>query len=182
MNFLHFIAIVAEEPVQSKITALKMELQLHFNSKHALRLPAHITLVAPYRTTDDVAEKLMQQIRTNLNVLNPFKVTLSGFGFFLNKGMPVLFINVLSDPHLNGLYELLNQIVHSTIGTPSGTWKSFHPHITLAHKDLNKLDFSNARDWLSAKSFEAVMPVSSFTMFRHNGKVWVELQSFKLEN
>jgi 2'-5' RNA ligase len=57
---------------------------------------------------------------------------------------------------------------------------AYHPHITLAFRDLKKDQFALAWNEFNSKKFEATCTVDKFALLKHNGSVWNVLTEFSL--
>ena len=48
----------------------------------------------------------------------------------------------------------------------------FHPHITVAFRDLKKSQFVKAWEEFEHKEFNDTLLTTSFSLLKHNGKIW----------
>jgi 2'-5' RNA ligase len=56
----------------------------------------------------------------------------------------------------------------------------YHPHMTLAFRDLRKSDFSKAWSDFSTKDLRVDFKVDGVTLLRHSGKEWVPHHELRL--
>ena len=63
---------------------------------------------------------------------------------------------------------------------PYRSGKRFHPHLTMAFRDLAPQMFSKAWDVYKDEPFESSFDVNKIWLLKHNGKSWDEHQSFDL--
>ncbi|MBK5277935.1 MAG: 2'-5' RNA ligase family protein, partial [Bacteroidia bacterium] len=55
----------------------------------------------------------------------------------------------------------------------------FHPHLTLAFRDLKKPMFEKAWEEFKSKEYSESFAAKHFTLLKHNGKVWESLKDFE---
>lgn len=178
MNRKYFIAIIPPEPVFSEVEKVKLEISQKYNNKSSLRSPAHITLHMPFEIKEAKEEHLIQTI-SEFKFSTGFPVQLNGFGCFEPK---VIFIDVEKNETLTALQ---NQLVfhvksHLNIFNQYDDKRGFHPHVTIAFRDLKKQDFYLANEEYKSKSFNADFKVNSFFLLKHTGKVWLAHKEFPL--
>jgi 2'-5' RNA ligase len=57
----------------------------------------------------------------------------------------------------------------------------FHPHLTLAFRDLKKNIYPEAWEEFSQKTFTADFVVEKFMLLKHNGRVWLPYKEISLK-
>ncbi len=174
---LYFIAILPDDSIQSKITGIKQHFSTYYSSCHALRSPPHITLHMPFRWRKDRESILDEHINAYSRLCHSFKVQLNGFGAFTPR---VIYIQVEDSGELNNLRINLLDVTRKKlkIGNDSNKDRGFHPHITVAFRDLTKKQFALAWEEFKPKSFSAEFESNSLTLLKHNGKIWEVHRSF----
>lgn len=171
----YFIAILPEEKLASKITNIKRHFVEVYESKGALRSPAHITLHMPFLWKEKKEAKLINLLVHTTNV-NSFEIELDGFGAFTPKA---IFIKNKPSAELNALQEKLTRFTWREMKLFNPTHnRGFHPHITVAFRDLKKADFYEAWPKYEEKSFEGSIEVNSFWLLKHDGKLWHPFHEF----
>jgi 2'-5' RNA ligase len=50
--------------------------------------------------------------------------------------------------------------------------RPFHPHITIANRDLSKKSFATAWPYFQQQSFQETMTIERLSLLRHNGQIW----------
>jgi 2'-5' RNA ligase len=99
-----------------------------------------------------------------------FEITLKDFAAFKPK---VIFVDVAKNEVLNGLYQSFADFIFSQNKCPiKKDDRPFHPHVTLATRDLYKKAFQEAWKVFSTKKYEALWIVSGISLLRHNKKNW----------
>lgn len=162
---LYFIALLPDQAIQDEITAFKQTAQERFGSGHALKSPPHITLIPPFRSdrTDFSALQLLADEQ------KPFSVHLRNFDRF---GSRVIFVNVLPEPALLSHQKRLADFCSNQWGIQPD-FRPFHPHMTVAFKDLKRSVFPEAWAYFSAQSYERLFMAQAYTLLIHTGQRWI---------
>lgn len=165
----YYIALLPPAELCQEVTAFKEYAKLHFDSQKALNSPPHITLVPPFWYSQQQEQTLIAALQSFADSWTPILLTLNGFGHFSNR---VLYIKVISSQVLAECREaLIQHLEHSLDITELGRY-SFHPHMTVAFRDLTPEQFEPAwehfRDLAYCRKFESGPPA----LLRHNGSQW----------
>jgi 2'-5' RNA ligase len=79
----------------------------------------------------------------------------------------------MKSEELNNLYQsFVDFIISQNKFTIKKEDWPFHPHVTLATRDLYKKAFQEAWEIFSKKKYEALWIVSGISLLRHNKKNW----------
>ena len=81
-NPLYFIALIAPAGIRKEIENFKKEIKLKYGAKHALKLPAHLTLQIPFRMEEKKERLLLKELQKFAASQKVFEVKLNGFGKF----------------------------------------------------------------------------------------------------
>ena len=170
---LYFIAIIPKRELREKITAFKQDFAKRFNSKYALRVFPHITLKAPFKFSPDMHEELLRWFN-DLHILQKqFSIQLKNFGAFENKRNPVVFVQPIITKELQSLQQQLISSFNSVFpGNIHPTDLDFHPHMTIAYRDLSFEMFKQAWNEYKHKSFNATFEVDAIYLLQHDSKKW----------
>lgn len=176
---LYFIAIIPPEPLYAEALALKQLFRDQYKSKAALNSPPHITLHMPFKWKGSKEAGLISSLETFTAKQKPVNVTLTGFGAFEPR---VVFIDVKKDEALSELQKNLKRFCKTELNLFNADYKEFayHPHLTLAFRDLKKAEFYKAWEEFKAKTVEATFRVDSIALLKHDEKEWKELKSLSL--
>lgn len=177
---LYFIAILPPEEISNHVIAIKQEFADRFDSKHALKLPAHITLQPPFFMKMQDEENFKKILADFFIHYSSFDIQCKNFGCFDNKNNPVIFILPLENEIMNGTYKNLMLFLRKLGFSEKQTPLKFHPHMTVAYRDLSPENFRQAWPEFSQRNFEAAFHVDNIFLLKHNGKKWVAIQGFKL--
>lgn len=168
---LYFIAIVPPQEIQDRITTLKYEVAEKFNSKHALNAPPHITLHMPFKWKEKKLDQPKGVIQKLNNELTPFEIALKDFDFFEPR---VVFVNVVENEQLNQLQKAVVDTCRKELNLDNANYKNrpFHPHVTIAFRDLKKPMFFEAKEYFEKRTFDAEFEVNKVSLLKHNGNKW----------
>ncbi len=175
----YFIAIVPEGDVQQEATAIKHELLIHFNLKYALKSPAHITLKMPFRWNEKKEEVLIHKLEEFFKSYIPFDLDFAGVGRF---GKRVIFIKVISSDTLLSLQSSLAKFCKTKLNQITELSDSaYHPHMTLAFKDLKEARFKEYYDFLKPLKFEKSISVQKIVLLKRIERRWEIFHALKLK-
>jgi 2'-5' RNA ligase len=174
----YFIAIIPPEPVFSELESIKLDVSRRYNNKSALRSPAHITLHMPFELKAEKEELLLNTLG-DFKFSHNFVIELQNFSCFEPK---VIFADVVRN---QVLFELQKNLVYQVksrlnIFNQAESERGFHPHVTIAFRDLKKEDFYTAYEEFKQKSFNAVFPCNSFWLLKHWERKWHPYKEFVL--
>ena len=177
---MYYIAIVAPERINQQVLKWKTYFRDHFECTVALKSPAHITLIPPFWMKEDLENDLVNSIKGFSITKNKFEITLKDFAAFKPK---VIFVDVVKSEVLNGFYRSFTDYIFTENKFPIKKDDGpFHPHVTLATRDLYKKAFQEAWEIFSNKKYEALWMVSGITLLRHNKKNWDVIFTSQLED
>jgi 2'-5' RNA ligase len=137
----YFLALVPEGNLQEKATSLKEMLKEQFNIKYALKSPAHITLKMPFSYNEAKEEYLIERLKEFLKDYQPLEMTVGGVRTF---GDRVVYLNVDANEDLYQLQINLKNFSKRELNLNDElSDRNFHPHMTVAFKDLKKNHLPN---------------------------------------
>lgn len=175
----YFIAIIPPSPIYEEINQLKEYCKENFNSKAALRSPPHITLHMPFQWKEAKEEKLILAIQNFASTEQGFQINLKNFSCFEPR---VIFIQVERNDTLNSVQKRLQTFCRTQLNLLNAEYRDlpFHPHVTIAFRDLKKSFFPKAWDEFKDKKFEGQFMVSSIALLKQDQKRWNVLCELKL--
>ncbi len=165
---LYFLAIVPGAPVQDEIMEMKRLARREFYSGHSLNSPAHITLIPPFYATEEEIESFVSALKVYLEKESSFAVKLHNFSHF---GKRVIFVDVEKNERLEnfqkGAFDFFKS-VFPHYKKPN----RFHPHVTVAFKDLTEEMFPVAWDFFKEEPYSAEFTVENVYLLKHKEKKW----------
>jgi 2'-5' RNA ligase len=167
----YFIAVIVPPPFLEEIESIKSELREKHGLKGALRSPAHITLHRPFEWKISKSGELLDKL-SEFSFNAKFNIELKNFAFFEPR---VIYVDVRPEPSLIQLHEKLASFAKKELGlfNEAEDLRGFHPHVTIAFRDLKKRDFPVVKHEFKNRSFNANFPYSGFSLLRLKEK-WVE--------
>jgi 2'-5' RNA ligase len=173
----YFIAIIPPPPVSDDALRLKHYFRDQYNSKASLNSPPHITLHMPFKWKEEKEGDLLEALAQFATGREAFKVELINFKAFPPR---VIFIDVEANPLLNALNKDLHRFCKRSLNLFNADYKDlpFHPHLTLAFRDLKKPMFAKAWEEFQQRTFSARFNVGSFVLLKHSGKIWEPFREF----
>ena len=173
---LYLIALLPPEPLRKLVRELKEEMRDRFGAGHALKTPAHITLQMPFRLETETKPDLMQLLEGFARRQKPFGIELQGFDAFPPR---VLFIRIADHRPVSALESSLRATLAGEAALQiEGTGLPFHPHMTIATRDLSEPAFHLAWAEFKDRPFAAAFEVRSLFLLQHNGTVWEVCREF----
>jgi len=177
----YFIAVIPPAPIYDEAHALKEHFRDEYRSKAALNSPPHITLHMPFLWREEKEERLTQALRDFARMRDPVKVCLDNFSCFSPR---VIFINVTETDALAAMQGDLHRFMKQQLNIFNANYQDrpFHPHLTLAFRDLRKEQFRRAWDAFRDREFKAEFVADRIVLLKHNGRNWDAFQEFTLES
>jgi len=166
---LYFVATLIPEPWRSEISVFQEYADEHFHSKAALRTPPHITLIPPFHATEDQYMQITDALSEVCEIQRRFEISLDGFNSF---GKRVIYIQVSPVTELKALADLISQALRSRKVSFKTEDRHYHPHVTIAYKDLGTEVFDEAYTHYRQTQFSATVAVESVTLLRHQHGRW----------
>ena len=167
---LYFIGIVAPEEINSRVTEWKNYMLQHFNCKVALRSPAHITLIPPFNLDRTEEALLTSDILGFASGRQPFQVTMKNFSSFPPR---VIFAGVEPSEELKNLQKDLEEYLVNKSYPVKKSARPFHPHVTIANRDLRKEDYQKAFNYFNSTTFGAAFTATHIDLMISKPEGWV---------
>lgn len=176
---LFFIALVAPNDVNRQVKEWKLYMRDRFQCKVALKSPAHITLIPPFQMPEGDEPAMIELLQPFAASRPSFPIHLKNFAAFKPR---VIYVNVLPGDALNELKAALETtILQSNRFAIKQEERPFHPHVTIANRDLHKEDFPEAWRHFQQINYEAAFTADAISLLRHNGQTWEIAGSFALD-
>ncbi|MCB0634976.1 MAG: 2'-5' RNA ligase family protein [Lewinella sp.] len=173
---LYFLAILPPSPLRGSVANLKEEMRARYGAGHALKSPAHITLQMPFKRAEQDEARLAGVLGTWAAAQASFPVELDGFGAFPPR---VIYLRVVDHAPWQSVYASLQSMLREELGFAADELSArFHPHLTIATRDLAKKAFQEAWPLYAHRPFQASFRAEALTLLRHNGRHWNAILHF----
>lgn len=174
----YLIALVPPDPLREQVRLLKEEMRDRFGSGHALKSPAHITLQMPFRLEQAHEPPLISLLERLSARQRPFSVEIRGFGAFPPR---VIFLRIIHHEPIAALEQSLREtLAMAEEGLqPETSRMPFHPHMTIATRDLDETAFALAWEAFKGRSFKAAFEAAGLFLLKHNGQSWDLYREFR---
>jgi len=175
----YFIAIIPPPPIYDEANILKHHFKEQYQSKASLNSPPHITLHMPFEWKEEKEKVLTEKLSDFISELPKPRITITGFDCFRPR---VIFLNVAKTPELAKLQKELESFCKRTFQLFNAQYRDlpFHPHLTLAFRDLKKAAFEEAWLEFEKKEFSGDFLTERIALLKHNGKTWEVFTEFSL--
>ncbi len=167
---LYFVAVTPNQELCDIINEIKQDFVARFNSKHSLKSPPHITLQMPFQFDESKEGSIIKTLKNINEGLKTQTIQIDGFGEFHQR---VIYLSILQNDGLWNLWKNVTNTLHSELGiNNSYRNQGFHPHITVAFRDLKKSEFHRAWAEYKTKEFKAEFSISKLAILKHVTGRW----------
>ena len=167
---MYFLGVLAPPEVNEKILQWKYYMRDHFGCVVALRSPAHITLIPPFWMKEEMEEDLIKDVNSFSIGQQEFQIELQDFDAFKPR---VIFAQVNDNPLLSQLQaSFLDYLIARQKFPIEKESRPFHPHLTIANRDLLKKDFAPAFDHFKRISYHYRFPVNEIALLKNQSAKW----------
>jgi 2'-5' RNA ligase len=177
---MYFIAVVLPQDLDEKVLHWKKYMQEKYRCKVGLKSPAHITIVPPFWLESNMEEALLIDVDSVSKNIHPFSLNTNDFSAFKPR---TIFIAVQQNPELDKLKQKADQHFfdkeHYKIKIET---RQFHPHITIATRDLLKKDFYECWPFFETKEFKEEWEATGLSVLRHNKRNWEVIYTAPFNN
>lgn len=162
--------------MQQEVEAMKQKLFTHFGLKGALRSPAHITLHRPFEWKEAKEQVLIDTLQ-KFEFGKTINLELKNFNCFHPR---VIYVDVLKNELLFDLHKRLKYYAQEKLKLLNEVedMRGFHPHATIAFRDLRKNKFEAVWNEFKERSYNAEFKAEGFSLLRLETK-WEELHYFE---
>ena len=174
---LFFVALIPPAAIVAEVTAIKEEMAARYDSSHALKSPPHITLHMPFKWRVDRLAQLEAGMTKAAEGRQPLEIGLRDFACFAPR---VIYVDVALSDALHTLRREVVRTMRRELKLLNADYKDlpFHPHMTVAFRDLSKVRFAEAWEDFAQRSYRADFTVDSLCLLRHTGQHWERWRDF----
>lgn len=169
MENMYFAAVVLPEHLDKKILAYKKWMREKFGCRVGLKSPAHITIVPPFWMQAEREKELKTDLENVSASISSLDISTNNFSAFKPR---TLFVAVKENVALDGLKKFSDDYFRLKDYKIKGENRPFHPHITIATRDLPKGAFAEAWAHFEYQKFEEEFDAKGLSLLKHNGSQW----------
>jgi 2'-5' RNA ligase len=179
MKNKYFLAIFLPQPYLDEVEQIKQQLHYHFGLKGAMRSPSHITLHMPFELQNKNEPVLINSLK-KIKFDVPIEIKSNGFSAFDQR---VIFIDIQLNEALISFQKLIVKHLATNFNLENeiGNARGFHPHITVAFRDLKKKQFKEVKSFLTSFNSNLEFIAINFSILKLNEN-WQILESFPLSS
>ncbi|WP_207427467.1 2'-5' RNA ligase family protein [Pedobacter sp. SYSU D00535] len=176
---LYLTAILPPPRLAEEIDEIRKEISVKYQVFAALKPPVHITLYRPLDVAASEESRLIKLLKPIGASHAPFPLQLENFDSFNNK---TLFINTPKSPAIANLQKDVSKVFYQNqVDVPEMKGNtSFHPHITIAYRDVNPGTFKTIWEEFKNRKFKRSFDVEQFSLLKHDGRRWNTFAQFPL--
>lgn len=167
---MYYVAVVCPPELNEKVLRYKQWMKDQFGCTVALKSPAHITIIPPFWLDEKRENELLQSLQAFSSKLPEMEIQLKGFNHFRKR---VLFINVEENKIPNDLKTQVEDHFMDSFGDCiKKDNRPFHPHITIANRDMKPSHFEKAWEYFSKKEFKETFSVKTLSLLKLSMGKW----------
>ncbi len=171
---LYFVAVTAPEPVNKQVLAFKLYMQEKYGCKVALKSPAHVTLIPPFTLSGEDQPRLEQALNDFAAGQIDLPIELKDFAAFAPR---VIYVDVVAGKALSGLQAALEKRLLELAFPIRRSPRDFHPHVTIANRDLQPDDFREAWDHFRQEQFAALFAARGISLLHLENGRWATVHT-----
>jgi len=177
---LYLIAVIPPEPIYFYVRENQQLIAGKYLAKEALKPPPHITLIPPFKINRGKENELLHFMDSFGSTHSSFDLSIDGFDSF---GVGVIYAALERNESLKKMQKDLTKSFYKnfTIIEGKGPNYRFHPHITVAYRDLTPQMYSLAWEEYSQKIYRCQWGLNSICLLRHNYNEWEIIKRVELK-
>src|SRR5690606_13141938 len=164
---LYFIAFEPPPEVSDEIRLIAKDFAVRFGAERAYNSFPHITLIPPFSFDEQNESELVGKFMKMILMVNPFWMRLTGYNCFNKPQNPVIYLEPESNKELQKIYSETNSAMSAF--NYAG---HFHPHLTVAFRDLSPEAFLKAWEQYCSKKVDFNFPVEKISLYKHLHGKW----------
>ena len=166
---MYFIAVILPAALDEMVLKEKRRMQELYGCRVGLKSPAHITIVPPFWMEEEKEEQLKQDMAIISTTVPSFRIATNHYAAFKLR---TIFVAVQDSEELKRLKKASDSYFQTADYKIKIENRPFHPHITIATRDLHKKDFAEAWPHYENKKFIEEFEAVGLSLLKHNGRHW----------
>ncbi|WP_111669070.1 2'-5' RNA ligase family protein [Algoriphagus litoralis] len=166
----YFLALIPPPEVFQQVHHIKLLIQEQFGIKYALKSPPHVTLKMPFNYNEAKESVLETKLTGFLKDKKSLNLTINGADTF---GKRVIFLAITPTPELMDLQSSMKIFCKRELNLVDElSDRNYHPHMTVAFKDLKAARFDEILDLVKRESFQTSFCVDSVSILKRSAQKW----------
>jgi len=167
---MYFVAVLCPQELNKKVLQYKVWMKEQFGCTVAMKSPAHITLVPPFWLENESESKLLEHFHAFTSDMQEIQIQINGFGHFSKK---VLYVNVEKNLALEELeLQADTHFIAAFNKAIRKEDKEFHPHVTIATRDMSPSAFFKAWEQVSVQNLTFSFVTDTITLLKLSPGKW----------
>jgi 2'-5' RNA ligase len=177
---MYFAAIVLPAHLDERILYWKKLMQERYGCKVGLKSPAHITFIPPFWMESSEEGNFIKDIDAVAATIPVFTISTNNFSAFKPR---TIFVAVDQNVELEQAKLKVDAFFqqHNPYKVKLDR-RPFHPHISIATRDLFKKDFYEAWPLFEKELFKENFTAEGLSILRHNKKNWDVIHTSQFKN
>ena len=177
---MYFIALVLPSELNKKILQYKLWMEEKYGCKVGLKSPAHITILPPFWMNEQNEKQLISDLDSLANEQQSFSIATNNLAAFKPR---TIFLAVSPNKTLDEIKQASDKyFTNKLLYKMKFDSRPFHPHITIATRDLHKKAFHEAWPYFENKEFLETWQANGISLLRHNKKNWDVIHTSQFKN
>jgi 2'-5' RNA ligase len=176
---MYYVALLCPLEIDEQMDNYKSFMKETYGCEVAAKSPAHVTLVNPFFLSEGKHKDLLEKLEAFDSLVTDVSIEIDGFNHFDNR---VIFADVVSNENLTALQEQLENYLRNT-GFPfiKEAKKPFHPHVTIATRDIKAENFDEAWANFEGKTFKGSFSTNAIHVMKLVEEKWIHDKQFVLK-
>lgn len=177
---LYLIAILPPPELSRVLDLERKSFSEKYHTHKALKVMPHITLIAPFKRPANFETEIHLNLQDYFSDVSPFQIEIKGYGSF-QKASKVIFYKIEKSKELLGMHQELVHFMRNNLKfSAAETSYMYHPHITIAYRDLTDENFEKAWAEYETKEFTSAFTCDKVYLLKHDYSRWQILSVFNL--
>ena len=149
---LFFVALLPQGEPKARIHAIKLQNAGRFACRVAMKTPPHITIIPPFRLASDRVNEMIAAVKNHFAPTDNLVVKFGGVSAFEER---TIYLDILLNEALKSYDLAAKNLVNAQPELfPAVRFHDvFHPHVTLANRDIAPSDFQEMKSYLESKFY-----------------------------
>ena len=176
MSGIYLLAIIPPHELSLEIHQIRLQCSEKFGVLKALKPPVHISMYRPFRLEEEFEDNFILLIQSAIAEQEVFEQKIENFNAFNTHA---IVLRALLNTGILNLYDTISTIMkekgidkHPTDIFP------FHPHLTIAYRDIKPDVFPLMWEDYKDKKYNASFRADHLSLLKHDGNQWLVIKNY----